>query len=263
MIGSTMIVRAASGALQVIAKHRLARIAFLAAPLCLSAAAVKADEGPEAEKRPPERAKAGEREGAGPRDGDRPPNRRPPDRPVGKGDRPEGGRPEGGRGEERPPRDGDRPVDGSRGRPGGPDRPFRPDARQFDGPPRDPAGRGDGARHPGREGFRDMHPEMRERDPEMFELFAADHALERETRELAEGLRNGGRGGNRDELKTKLKEVVQRHFDVRQKRRELELQRIEKQLEGLRKSNKERLEKRQSLIDKRVNELIGENDSDF
>jgi hypothetical protein len=55
--------------------------------------------------------------------------------------------------------------------------------------------------------------------------------------------------------------VVTKHFDVRQQRRELELKRMDEQLQRLRDAIKKRQDSRQRIIDRRVSELVGSDGS--
>jgi septal ring factor EnvC (AmiA/AmiB activator) len=99
---------------------------------------------------------------------------------------------------------------------------------------------------------------MKEHDPEMYELLKQDNDFDRDSRSLAEKVRKLATGvKDREKLETELKELVQKHFDVRQKRREIELKRVEEQLSRLRDSIKTRLEGREESIRRRLAELVG------
>ena len=101
--------------------------------------------------------------------------------------------------------------------------------------------------------------ELKELDPELYELEKADRELDRETFELSEQVRRA-LASKRKELVEQLAKVVTKHFDVRQARRELHLKRLEEELDKLRNSIKRRNDVRDDIIAKRVNELIGEED---
>ena len=100
-------------------------------------------------------------------------------------------------------------------------------------------------------------------DPEMYKLLTEDYELERRTRELAIQYRRAS-GERRAEIREQLKESVDKHFQVRQERRLLELKRLEEELQRLREAIQRRDESRKTLVGERVLELLGdENDLDF
>lgn len=115
-------------------------------------------------------------------------------------------------------------------------------------------------------------------DPEAQKLAEMDRNLEVESHRLAEQIRRlrshkesraAEGGGDRNfgdsfnELKKKLADVVEKHFQVRQDKRKLELERLERQIAGLRESVKNRDAKKASLIERRLAELIGAEDTGF
>jgi hypothetical protein len=139
--------------------------------------------------------------------------------------------------------------------------------------PNDPEGRPEGNRRPaafggGGAGFnpRGRGPgdfgQMKEDDPEMFELMQADMKLDQQTREQAEEYRRA-KPSEREAIKTKLAKLVEEHYDVRQKRRELELRRLEEQLTRLRDSVKKRVDEKEVMIKQRVSQLVGNPDDGF
>jgi hypothetical protein len=106
---------------------------------------------------------------------------------------------------------------------------------------------------PERGGYGEMPPD----DPEMRELVGQDAELERQTFQTAEQVRRAG-GDERDRLKTQLAELVNKHFNVRQKRRELQLKRMEDELKRLRDAISQRNESRGSIVKNRLAELVGD-----
>ena len=104
---------------------------------------------------------------------------------------------------------------------------------------------------------------LRETDPEMFELEQNDQRLERESHELAEQYRRAPESPARDELRAKLQEAVKRHFKARQERRELEVKRLQAQLERLRSAVERRAKDADTIIDRRMSQLLGEEDFGF
>jgi response regulator RpfG family c-di-GMP phosphodiesterase len=101
--------------------------------------------------------------------------------------------------------------------------------------------------------------DMRPFDPEMAKLYEEDSELDRLTRDLGDRYQKA-KESERAEVLTKLKAAVVKHFEIRQQRRELELKRLEEQLDRLRSSMKRRGEQQDEIIKQRVDELIGKPD---
>lgn len=104
---------------------------------------------------------------------------------------------------------------------------------------------------------------MRAADPEMFELEQNDQRLDRESHELAEQYRRAPEGPAREEVRGKLRETVAKHFKARQERRELEVKRLQAQLERLRGALEKRSKEADAIIERRMSQLLGEEDSGF
>jgi hypothetical protein len=100
---------------------------------------------------------------------------------------------------------------------------------------------------------------MERNDPEMFKFAKEDSELEQRTRELSAQYRQAPEP-RREEIRKELAKLVERHFEVRQQRRQLEVQRMEKELSRLRDALERRSKAREELVNKRVNELLGEHD---
>ncbi len=62
----------------------------------------------------------------------------------------------------------------------------------------------------------------------------------------------------RDKLRGDLEDVVLQQFEVRQQRRQLELERLEHQLKRLREAIDKRTSSRDALIKQRIEQLVGE-----
>ena len=202
---------------------------------------------PPARKRPP-RTRDG---GPEARDGERFP---PEGGPGPRGDRPDGPPPEGRGG----PRGG-RGPDGQSG----------PPLPWMNGPPggRGPGGYGPGyMRQQGRMySGRERPGDEGEADPEALKLQEADFRLLRRTHELSEQFRDTPAADKekREKLREDLTQTVKEHFEVRQKTRELELRRIEAQLDRLRKSVKMHSDNQAEIVKKRISTLLAEDDLDF
>lgn len=100
-------------------------------------------------------------------------------------------------------------------------------------------------------------------DPEMYALLKSDFEMERKSLEISNQLRQLPRD-QRVKLKEELTKLLDEHFDVRQKRRELQIKRMEEDLQKLRANVAKRNESRREIVGKRLNELTGDtNDQDF
>jgi len=100
---------------------------------------------------------------------------------------------------------------------------------------------------------------LQKSDPEMFTLQKEEADLERQTGELAVQYRRA-EASQRGEIKQQLEKLVNQHFDVRQRRRELEIKRLEQELQRLREAVQRRNKARDEVVKKRVSELIGQED---
>jgi len=100
---------------------------------------------------------------------------------------------------------------------------------------------------------------MEKNDPEMFKLMREDMRLEQEAHELAMKLRQAP-PDRRDAIKQEIRELVTKHFDVRQERRTMELKRLEKEISHVRESLEKRQSAKEQIIKQRVRELTGGED---
>ena len=103
-----------------------------------------------------------------------------------------------------------------------------------------------------------MGGDMLRNDPEMRELLQKDGQLERDSRQLAAQYQQAATE-KREEIKKEVGELVSKQFNVRQQRRNLELKRLEDQLQRLREAVSRREKARKELVEKRVSELLGIN----
>ena len=105
--------------------------------------------------------------------------------------------------------------------------------------------------------------ELRETDPEAFELSQKDMDLERRSHELAMRIR-GLRGEDRDNAREELQKVAGEQFEVRTKLRERRLKRLESEIKELREALENRAAKKDDIIERRMQELLGQpRDDDF
>lgn len=96
-------------------------------------------------------------------------------------------------------------------------------------------------------------------DPEMAKLLEEDMDLDRQSRELAMQYHRAP-PDRRDAIKQQLAEVVGRHFEARQRRRQIELKRLEAEIQGVRESIEKREKTRGEIVQRRLEELIGRED---
>ncbi|QDU97875.1 hypothetical protein Pla8534_57320 [Lignipirellula cremea] len=97
----------------------------------------------------------------------------------------------------------------------------------------------------------------------MAELEEQDAELNRRTLELAERCRNA-EGKEREKLEAEVRQAIERHFEVRQKRRQLNLESLGAELERLGEAIEKRNAAREEIIQRRQTELLGQgNDLEF
>jgi hypothetical protein len=219
--------------------------------------------------RPPDRPKV-ERDG-GPKDFrfpfDGPPPKEglrkpmPPFQPGQPGfDDPWGGRPPHGGEGAKPPRGGEMPgpPDGPHGGPRGPLSPAMPGTPGFDGPP-PPLEPPRGPVFPTMPGLPQWLPVVSGHDPQEHQMNQEEYELARKTTELTMRYRHAP-AEQREQVKKELTDSVNRHFEVRQQRRELQLKRLEEELQRLRESIQARNEAREQIVNRRIAELLGDKD---
>jgi len=93
----------------------------------------------------------------------------------------------------------------------------------------------------------------------MYKLLRADADLDRQSRELAAQYRVAPTA-QREQIKKDLQKLVDQQFEVRQQRRQLEVKRLEEDLQRLRDAIDRRNKVRADLVGKRVAELLGEDE---
>jgi hypothetical protein len=95
-------------------------------------------------------------------------------------------------------------------------------------------------------------------DPEMAELVQAEAILAHESGEIVQRFAESDNAPDRKKITAELRETLARQFDVQRKRRELELGRIEEQVRKLRDQIKKRDDARETIIDRRLDQLVNE-----
>jgi hypothetical protein len=98
------------------------------------------------------------------------------------------------------------------------------------------------------------------RDPELAKLIDVEVTAEREVGRLTKEYAKTEGNEARTKVKDKLSAALVKQFDAQQKRRDLELDRVEKQVKKLRDLMKKRDEERKTIIDRRLDQLVREAD---
>jgi hypothetical protein len=97
---------------------------------------------------------------------------------------------------------------------------------------------------------------LQQNDPEMYRLLKEDNDLELRERELSFQYRQAP-AAQRAAIGEEVKQLVAKHFDVRQQRRQLELKRLEAELKLLKEAIDARNTAREELTGRRVSQLLG------
>ena len=103
---------------------------------------------------------------------------------------------------------------------------------------------------------------LRTSDPELFKAMQEDRDLERQSRDQAQQYRRADKD-EQAKIKEKLVEIVNKHFEVRQQLRSLEVKRLEQQLKQLRDKIDQRAKDRKDIVEKRIVELTGADEEHF
>ena len=91
----------------------------------------------------------------------------------------------------------------------------------------------------------------------MSRLVKEEMELYHQTHDLAREYRNASTS-QREEIKKELQKLVDHEFEVRQQHRQLGLKRFENELQRLRNSIERRNQARKQIVEKRVAELLGQ-----
>ena len=101
---------------------------------------------------------------------------------------------------------------------------------------------------------------LREADPELAKLLEEDSSAERLGAPLSHDAPSEKDETKRAELKTKLEQLVNGHFDLRQQRRQREVAQLEKQLNRIRSAIENRTQAKDLIIQRHLAKLLGEED---
>ena len=95
-------------------------------------------------------------------------------------------------------------------------------------------------------------------DPEMTKLANDEAALAHQSQEIVSRYTESENEIEQKTIKAELREALAKQFDVQRERRELELKRIEERVRKLRDQIKKRNDARDTIIDRRLDQLINE-----
>jgi hypothetical protein len=93
-------------------------------------------------------------------------------------------------------------------------------------------------------------------DPEMEKLLGEEAAAEREATALVDEYARTPDEEKRAKIRAKLSAALEKQFDLQQKRRDLEVTRVEEQLKKLRDLMRKRRDSRQAIIDHRLDQIL-------
>ncbi len=101
---------------------------------------------------------------------------------------------------------------------------------------------------------------LKERDPEMYEAMKEKRELEIQTKQLVDQYKNTENEAEKEKLKNQISELLNKIFDIRQKNREKEIERLEKRLAEAKENNEKRLQNKEEIIAERLKDLLGKHD---
>ena len=102
--------------------------------------------------------------------------------------------------------------------------------------------------------------ELKERDPERYRQKKKQQSLEYQSYQLAEKYRATTKETEKVKIKQDLQKILGELFDLREKDREEEMKHLNQKLDHLKSVLAERKKKKKEIVDRRLQELIGEKD---
>ncbi len=109
--------------------------------------------------------------------------------------------------------------------------------------------------------FREMRylEDLKESDPERYEKVSAERNLDRQVRDLARQYKRETDSSEKSRLEGEILTLLQQQFDFRQIHRNEEIDRLEKRLAELKANNQDRVDNKDEIIQRRVEQLLGDN----
>ena len=101
---------------------------------------------------------------------------------------------------------------------------------------------------------------MKEWNPERYEQKKKEHALEIRGRQLAEKYRHNNDSKVKETIKKELSSILSQMFDIREKDREEEIKLLTEKLDHLKNVLEERKTKKKEIVERRLQEMLGEID---
>ena len=102
--------------------------------------------------------------------------------------------------------------------------------------------------------------EMQEVAPEIAKALLRSRQVEQECHALAERIHETDDERERGELTTRLRAMLEEVFDLRLKRPELQIRRMEREIEEIRAAIEKRKENREAIVERRLQEMVGRED---
>ena len=102
-----------------------------------------------------------------------------------------------------------------------------------------------------------MQERLRAENPAEFERLQRIRKMEEEPQMLAEKIRRAGPPEEKDKLTARLREMLGELFDQREAGREREVVEIEKRLNELRRVLKERRDRKDEIVKRRMGQMLG------
>ncbi len=120
-----------------------------------------------------------------------------------------------------------------------------------------------GAPPPDEEQERREREEFRRHHPERFKLMQHDEELTDRTVELAERIRRTEASDEKGKLRDQLAELLSRQFDVRMEIRRHEIKGVARELDELRAALERRVKNKRGLVERRMNELLNPEETEW
>ena len=110
--------------------------------------------------------------------------------------------------------------------------------------------------------FRDIE-NMKKNDPERFKMLKEDAELDLKIKELARKFKNEKDGEQKEALRKEITELCTKHFEVRQKRRELDLSRMKAWLNQMEQGVEKSRQNKDKIIEQRIKSLLDDTLGEF
>jgi hypothetical protein len=99
---------------------------------------------------------------------------------------------------------------------------------------------------------------LKQEDPERYQELLEENKLDAESLDLAQQYKDASNEAEKEAIRKKLEDLLNRIFELRQKNRQQEIERLEKRIAGLREQNAKRLDMKDEIVQRRLLQLLGE-----